>query len=177
MSEQLFWLSALPHRKELSGFSDITLENKTMLCPDLSYKRIVDIVDYLDSKSGKLLKEDHKSLSYRSHIVYPFNCWWTPGLLLPFGCWEQCSRWMWAYKHLFEILLSILCMYPRSGIAESQNSVRHFFRNHHPVFHSVCTTLPLHQRYTRGPISLHLHLSFMFGFHISHSLSSHETEF
>ena len=49
MSEQLFWLSALPHRKELSGFSDITLENKTMLCPDLSYKRIVDIVDYLDS--------------------------------------------------------------------------------------------------------------------------------
>ena len=55
--------------------------------------------------------------------------------------------------------------------------VCHLCRNHHPLFHSGCTTSPLHQWYIRGPISSHLHLSFMFGFHISHSLSSHETEF
>lgn len=78
-------------------------------------------------------------------------------------------------EHLFEILLSILCIYPRTGIAESRNC--HLCRNHHPLFHSGCTTSPLHQWYIRGPISSHLHLSFMFGFHISHSLSSHETEF
>lgn len=86
------------------------------------------------------------------HVVYPFICRWTVGLLPPFAIVNDGTMNI-GYKDLFELLFNYVRYAPGMGIAGSDgNFMFNFLRNCGTIFHNGCTTLHSHQQSTKVPI-------------------------
>lgn len=98
------------------------------------------------------------------HVSTPFCLLiihqWTPGLLSPLACYEQCCLNMGVQISLWDTALSLfLGIYPGMELlGHIVVSVFPILKKFCTAFHSSWTTLQPHQQYN-GPVSLHPHLN------------------
>ena len=81
------------------------------------------------------------------------------------GYWSTASVNMEVQIFLWDSIFISFGQYPEGGLLDSYGGpILYFLRNHHPIFHIVCTNLHYHQQGKRAPFSLdpHQHLLYIY---------------